>query len=431
MIDPALVRGVGLFGPVLALAAMLGHRAPGQRETAALILGCGWNVLALAGVNAVALRVGWWSFAAEGGVVAGVPVDLLLGWAVLWGGVGVLALRRLPLPLVAGVAVWLDLAVMPMGEPVLRLGDSWPTGETAAVVAGLVPGLLLARWTIAGRHLVVRVAMQGVLAVGLMILLPITLSRAPASPGWMLGLVAQLLIVPTASVVAAVREFALVGRGTPLPYDPPVRLVTTGPYAYVRNPMQTAMTVTYLLLGLLDPRFLIGAVVAVSYGTGLAAWHEDTQLRDLHGAAWTRYRSAVRPWLPRARPYAGMPAAVVWIAGGCDRCGPVADWIIRRSPVALTVRAAETHPGGLRRMTYERSDGVRAEGVAAWAHTTGHLHLGWALVGWTLLLPGPGRFAQLCADAFGAGPTLTPVRSAAGNRRPDPQSRSTGGNPTT
>jgi protein-S-isoprenylcysteine O-methyltransferase Ste14 len=410
LIDPALVRGVGLFGPVLAVAAMLRHRTHGQREIAALILGCGWNVLALAGVNAVALRAGWWSFAAEGGVVAGAPVDLLLGWAVLWGGVGVLALRRLSLPLVAGLAVWLDLAVMPMGEPVLRLGDSWLTGETAAVVAGLVPGLLLARWTITGRHLMTRVAMQGVLSVGLMIVLPITLSRAPARPGWMLGLVAQLMIVPTAPVIAAVREFALVGRGTPLPYDPPVRLVTTGPYAFVRNPMQTGMTGTYLLLGLLDSRFLIGAVVAVSYSTGLAAWHEDIQLRDLHGAAWTRYRSAVRPWLPRARPYAGMPTAVVWIAGGCDRCSPVADWIIRRAPVALTVRAAETHTAGLRRMTYERSDGIRAEGVAAWAHTTGHLHLGWALVGWTLLLPGTGRFAQLCADAFGAGPTLTPVK---------------------
>ena len=417
MIDPALVRGVGLFGPVLAVAVVIRYRPPGQREIAALILGCGWNVLALAGVNAVALRAGWWSFAAEGGVVAGVPVDLLLGWAVLWGGAGVLALRRLSLPLVAGLAVWLDLAAMPMGAPVLRLGDSWPTGETAAVVAGLVPGLLLARWTVTGRLLMVRVAMQAVLAVGLMIVLPITLSSVPARPGWTLGLAAQVLIVPAALTVAAVREFARTGRGTPLPYDPPVHLVTTGPYAYVRNPMQTGMTLSYLVLGLLDPRFLIGAVVAVSYGAGLAAWHEDVQLRDLHGAAWIRYRSAVRPWLPRARPYAGTPAAVVWIAGGCDRCSPVAGWITRRAPVALTVRAAETHPTGLRRMTYERSDGVRAEGVAAWAHAAGHLHLGWALAGWALLLPGAGRFAQLCADAFGAGPARVPVRSAPGSRR--------------
>ncbi len=404
MIDPALVRGVGLFGPVLAVAATLRHRTPVPREIAALILGCGWNLAALAGVNAVALRAGWWSYAAEGGTVAGVPVDLLLGWAVLWGGAGVLALRRLSLPLVTGLAVWLDLAVMPMGEPVLRLGGSWLTGEAVAVVTGLLPGLLLARWTLAGRHLAARVVMQALLAVGLMIVLPVLLSGVPARPVWALALVAQLALVPTALVAGAVTEFVRVGGGTPLPYDPPVRLVTTGPYAYVRNPMQTGMTITYVLLGLLDPHFLIGAVVAASYSVGLAAWHEDAQLRDLHGAAWTHYRSAVRPWLPRTRPYAGIPPAVVWIAGGCDRCGPVADWITRRAPVALTVRPAETHPTGLRRMTYERSDGTRAEGVAAWAYAAGHLHLGWALTGWTLLLPGVGSFAQLCADAFGAGP---------------------------
>ncbi|WP_030174148.1 methyltransferase family protein [Spirillospora albida] len=407
--DPALVRGVALFGPVLLLAVLLRHRPPGRSETAALILAITWNTAALAGVNALAVRAGWWTFHAEGGTADGVPVDLLLGWAALWGGLAVVALRRLPVPLVVGPAVWIDLAVMPLGEPVVLLGDSWLLGETVAVLAALVPGLLLARWTATGRHLLPRVALQAVLAVSVMIVLPVAWSRVPDRPGWALGLAAQLLLVPGALVTAAVWEFARTGRGTPLPYDPPVRLVTTGPYAYVRNPMQTSMAAAYLVLAALDVRFLLAVAVAVAYGAGLAAWHEDEQLRGRYGGAWTAYRSAVRPWLPRLRPFPGTPPAVIWIAGGCDRCSPVADWIRRRRPVALTVRAAEDHPEGVRRMTYERADGFRARGVAAWAHAAGHLHLGWALLGWTLNLPGPAHFAQLCADAFGAGPSARPV----------------------
>ncbi|HEX2315280.1 MAG TPA: methyltransferase [Thermomonospora sp.] len=409
MRDPALIRGIALFGPVLVLVAMLRLRPPAHREIAALILAVSWNALTLTAVNVLALRAGWWSFAAEGGTFGGVPLDLLLGWAVLWGGVAVVALRRLPLPLVTGLAVWIDLAVMPLGEPVLLLGDAWLTGETVAVAVALVPGLLLAHWTVTGRHLMPRVVLQAVLAVGLMVVLPITVSRVPDRPGWALALTAQLVIVPGALVAGAVWEFARAGRGTPLPYDPPGRLVTTGPYAYVRNPMQTGMAVVYAILALLDVRFLIAVVVAVSYGAGLAAWHENQQLRTRHGTAWTTYRAAVRPWLPRLRPFPGTPPAVIWIAEGCDRCSPVASWILRRRPVALTVRAAEDHPDGIRRMTYERADGIRADGVAAWAHAAAHLHLGWALLGWTLRLPGLAHFAQLCADTFGAAPAAQPV----------------------
>ncbi|KAB2345198.1 methyltransferase family protein [Actinomadura rudentiformis] len=411
--DPALVRGVALFVPVLVLMGLLRYRPPTPGEIAALILAISWNAVTLTGVNVLAIQAGWWSFAAEGGTFGGVPLDLLLGWAVLWGGVAVQALRRLPLPLVVGLAIWIDLAVMPLGEPVLLLGNSWLTGEAVAAAVALVPGLLLAHWTVTGRHLMLRVLLQAVLATGLMVALPTALSRVPDRPGWALGLAAQLMIAPGALVAAAVWEFARTGRGTPLPYDPPARLVTTGPYAYVRNPMQTSMAAAYLILGMLDVRFLIAAVVALSYGAGLAAWHENEQLHTRYGTAWIAYRSAVRPWLPRLRPFPGMQPAVIWIAGDCDRCSPVAAWILQRHPTALTVRPAEDHPDGIRRMAYERADGTRAEGVAAWAHAAGHLHLGWALLGWTLNLPGLNHFAQLCADTFGAGPAAQPARRPA------------------
>lgn len=40
-------------------------------------------------------------------------------------------------------------------------------------------------------------------------------------------------------------------KGTPVPFNPPPRLVTTGPYAYVRNPMLTGVFALLFGLGVL------------------------------------------------------------------------------------------------------------------------------------------------------------------------------------
>ena len=40
-------------------------------------------------------------------------------------------------------------------------------------------------------------------------------------------------------------------KGTPVPFIPPPKLVTTGPYAYVRNPMTTGLFIFLLGLGVL------------------------------------------------------------------------------------------------------------------------------------------------------------------------------------
>lgn len=407
--DPAvtLLRGAAVFGPLAAVLAAAAVRRPSERAIAAMILATAWNLLALALVNVLAVRAGWWSFSARGAMVEGVPVDLLLGWALLWGALPARAARRLPLPLTVLALAWLDLAFMPLTRPLVRLGGDWLHGEALAVALGLVPGLLLARWTVRGVFVAGRVTLQVVLAGSFMLGLPVALTGVWRQPAWLAGLGVQVLAVPLTLGLAAVREFATAG-GTPLPYDPPRRLVTSGPYAYVRNPMQVSMTASYLLLGVLDVRFLAAAGVAVAYGAGLAAWHEGEQLTGRYGGAWAAYRSGVRAWLPRPRPSPTMTPAVVHVSATCGQCAPVGGWILRRAPVALDVRPAEEHPEGLRRMTYERADGLRAEGVAALAHTASHLHLGWALAGWMLLLPGVGWFAQLCADAFGAGPRGVP-----------------------
>ncbi|MEV0970676.1 methyltransferase family protein [Microtetraspora glauca] len=400
----AAIRAIALFAPIAAVWSAVTLRRASARDVAAMILSTAWALLTLSIANVVAVRAGWWSFQADGAVVEGIPVDLMLGWALLWGALPVHAARGLPLPLVAATLVWLDLALMPLAHPVVQLGPDWLYGEALTVAVCLLPALLLGRWTADDRRLPERAVLQVLLSGGLMLGLPIALTEVWRQPAWLAGLGAQLLVVTSLPGVAAVREFAVAGKGTPLPYDAPARLVTGGPYAYVRNPMQVSMTASYLVLGIADARFLLAAGIAFAYGAGLAAWHENEQLTGRHGHAWQGYRAEVRPWIPRLRPYSGLPPAVVHVAATCAQCAEVGRWIERRRPVALRIVPAEDHPRGIRRMTYERADGTRAAGVAAFAHAAQHLNLGWALVGWLLLLPFIGWFAQLCADALGAGP---------------------------
>ncbi len=48
---------------------------------------------------------------------------------------------------------------------------------------------------------------------------------------------ASLVLLGGVLAIWCVAAFALVGRGTPAPFDPPRRLVLSGPYRFVRNPM--------------------------------------------------------------------------------------------------------------------------------------------------------------------------------------------------
>ncbi|MFG2191737.1 methyltransferase family protein [Streptomyces sp. NPDC048639] len=423
----ALVRAACLFLPLVGTAAA-GVRPPGRRAVGAAVLATAWNVVWLPAVNLLAIRAGWWSFHADGGTVAGLPVDLMLGWALLWGALPVLAgSDRLPLPLVVAGLAWFDVAAMPFAAPVVRLGGGWLVGEALAVAAALVPGLLLARWTLRRKRLAVRAGMQVLLSGVLMFALPVALLR-PGLPGGTAGaaLTAQVLAVPLLLGVAAVREFVQRGGGTPVPYDPPVRLVTSGPYAYVRNPMQLSITLAYALLALiaLDWRAAAAAAVAFAYGAGLADWHESEGLRAAHGEWWTAYRAGVRAWLPRLRPWPGTATARLYVAETCGPCSRFGRWVALRRPVGLDLLAAEDHPRALRRMTYETDDGtVRADGVAAFARMLGHLHLGWALLGWVLATPGLRWFAQLCADALGAGPRDIPHRASGPSAAVPPECR--------
>jgi hypothetical protein len=214
--------------------------------------------------------------------------------------------------------------------------------------------------------------------------------------------------------LTAVQEFVTRGGGTPVPFDPPSRLVRSGVYAYVANPMQLAAAVLLSVWGLVLGNLWVaaGGVMAHVYATGLAGWDEDSDLQRRFGSRWTDYRRGVRRWIPRLRPWhpPDEPPAQLFVAENCDLCRDVARWFESRGATALAIVPAETHrSGALRRITYEPADGSRAaSGVEAVARALEHIHFGWALAGFLLRLPLVSPLVQLVVDASGGGPRTIP-----------------------
>lgn len=383
-----------------------------RRGRAAALLAFIAAAVGLSGLHELARVAGWWRYPHVDGAFRGMPVDLWLGWAALWGAVPVLARRVLPVPVVLGLLLWLDAVAMPALRPLVQLGPHWLAGELVGLVGVALPALLLGRWTADERRLRARACLQLAVFTGVLLWLVPAAAFEYGDGSWPRLPLRWLLVAAQAGALlavpglAAMREFVTRGGGTPYPWDPPVRLVTTGPYAYLANPMQASAVALLGLLAALarSPALAAAAVAAVAFSTAVAGPHEREDLIQRYGEEWTRYRSQVGNWWPRWRPYPGMPEAVLWLDVSCDPCREVDGLLRRGRPLRLVLRAAAQHDPPLRRARYASGDRHEGRGVAAVARALDHVNIGWAYLGWLLRVPGIDQLAQLVTDALIAPP---------------------------
>ena len=102
-------------------------------------------------------------------------------------------------------------------------------------------------------------------------------------------------------------RFALEGLGTPAPIAPPERLVVTGLYRHVRNPIYLAVTSLIVAQALFfgDVRLLeYGLVVWAFFHFWVLAF-EEPALRAKFGAEYGDFCAHVRRWIPRLKPWRG------------------------------------------------------------------------------------------------------------------------------
>lgn len=116
--------------------------------------------------------------------------------------------------------------------------------------------------------------------------------------------VAGMLIGAAGTVIAlwCIFTLAVIGKGTPAPFDPPRRLVIGGPYRFVRNPMYIGAGLALAGAALFYESWpLLGYTILFFLGMHLFALHEESTLRRTFGEPYETYCSQVGRWWPRGK----------------------------------------------------------------------------------------------------------------------------------
>jgi protein-S-isoprenylcysteine O-methyltransferase Ste14 len=403
----AVLRAGFLMGPALAACALVLICRPKPREGAAAMVAFLWQLPALLLLNIVAAAAGWWQFNTTSNTLAGMPIDVWIGWSIWWGPAVVLLNRWVPMWAFAILSLVIDLATMPRLAPLVTLGGDWLIGEAAAIVVCLLGGLYVAKLTREDRK-PKRRAMFHVLGWGgyMAFVLPVAallyqgcpldrLYRPPAGASdWIVLAVALFLLFVG---IAATAEFARAGDGTPIPYDPPKRVVATGPYAFNANPMQIISAAFMAMLALYAGSWglaLIAAMFLIFDGV-YAAQYNRRHIAHAMPAEWSSYRGNVEDWRVRWRPHLvgraevlispDGPAHLVW-----RKAWP---WFSRHLTGTLDVKVGER--SRFDRLVYRRPDaGIEDTGVTAAARILEHGPLPLAVLGWLIRFPYLGGALQ-------------------------------------
>ena len=115
------------------------------------------------------------------------------------------------------------------------------------------------------------------------------------------GVGVLLILTGVPGLVDSFARFALQGFGTPAPVAPPQKLVMTGLYRYVRNPMYVSVLAVILGQGLLfcDWRlFVYGALLWLGFHFFVVGAEEPT-LKRMFGTEYDVFCARVPRWIPR------------------------------------------------------------------------------------------------------------------------------------
>jgi protein-S-isoprenylcysteine O-methyltransferase Ste14 len=95
-------------------------------------------------------------------------------------------------------------------------------------------------------------------------------------------------------------DFTFVGEGTPAPFDPPKRIVVTGLYRFVRNPIYVAVILVVVGEAIFFESIML-LIYALILFLGFDLWvryYEEPGLKRRFGESYVDYCRRVSRWIP-------------------------------------------------------------------------------------------------------------------------------------
>jgi protein-S-isoprenylcysteine O-methyltransferase Ste14 len=374
-----------------------------RRKNAAALLAAAWSLPSAALAGFLTMQFDAWTVPSSTLFVLGSPAIVLLERVLVWGWAFAFFANRVSLVRLAFLGVLFDL-MLPLDRVSYHPSPQFLFAEALAVSVSLLPAQLFARWTRERSHLTARNLMHlcfhSALLLGIWPLLITQFlggnwhawaERSSAANKFYL----QFLIFPSVLLINAMQEFHSAGHGTPMPEDAPPRLVTTGIFSYVANPMQIGKFGVLFLWGLFwkNSWIVAAAFLGLLYSLTIARFREDRDMAARFGADWTLYRRNVRRWFPRWRPRiaaaGAADSAALYLDLDCGPCHHFARWLAGQRPKQLRILPVTAHASGrLNPITYRAAGGhCEVQGIRAIARAFDHVNLAWAFCGWMLRLP--------------------------------------------
>ena len=209
-----------------------------------------------------------------------------------------------------------------------------------------------------------------------------------------------------------------------MPADAPRRLVTSGVYAYVANPMQIGKLAMLIAWSLFwgNRWLLLAALFGLLYSLSIACPREDRAMAARFCSDWNDYRRYVRRWFPRWRPhhascvdYQPSGLARLYLDLTCDPCNQLAAWLRRHNPAGLQILPIHEPLSSRTQVTYDPADGSPSEfGIVALARALEHINLAFAFFAWMVRLPLVSSLTQAIADALDPRATACPLPQNSG-----------------